>query len=125
MSLTVDNAIWRGVGAAGIAASVGVLLVLAALPEAAHVLACPLKELTGIPCPTCGTTRALIALAKGGVLAASRLQPLATAGVGLGLLASVWLAAGGRLTGRAHPFLRPLAVAAIAANWLYLLLDGR
>lgn len=117
--------IWRGIGAAGMTAIAGALVVLWAFPWAAGVLACPLKELTSIPCPTCGTTRALLALARGDVWSALRLQPLATAGVGLGLLASAWLAAGGRLPGRAHSVLRPLAVVAIVANWLYLFLDGR
>ncbi|MBI1865600.1 MAG: DUF2752 domain-containing protein [Nitrospirae bacterium] len=103
----------------------GALPVLWAFPGAAGVLACPLKELTSIPCPTCGTTRALLALAKGDAWSALRMQPLATAGVGLGFLASAWLAAGGRLPGRAHPILRPLAAVAIAANWFYLFFDGR
>ncbi len=125
MTLADETPIWRWVGAAGMVAIAGALLVLWVFPGATGILACPLKELTSVPCPTCGTTRALLAFARGDVLAAFRLQPLATAGVGLGLLASVWLAAGGRLPGRAHPLLRPLAAAAIAANWLYLFMDGR
>lgn len=120
-----ESPIWRGIGAAGMASIAGALLVLWAFPGAAGVLACPLKELTSVPCPTCGTTRALFALANGDVFGALRLQPLVTTGVGLGFLASAWLAGGGRFPGRSYPVLRPLAAVAIAANWLYLFLDGR
>lgn len=120
-----ESPIWRGIGVAGMASIAGALLVLWAFPGAAGVLACPLKELTSVPCPTCGTTRALLALAKGDALSALRLQPLVTTGVGLGFLASAWLAAGGRFPGRAHSALRPLAAFVVAANWLYLILDGR
>lgn len=40
---------------------------------AAH---CPLKDLTGIPCPTCGATSAAIALAAGDPRAAWSANPL-------------------------------------------------
>lgn len=44
--------------------------VLAGLP-------CPLRALTGVPCPTCGCTRALAALLRQDVAAYWQLQPLA------------------------------------------------
>src|SRR5689334_14229058 len=43
-----------------------------------QVTVCPLKHITGIPCPTCGGTRALKALGHGAVLAALRWNPLVT-----------------------------------------------
>jgi Protein of unknown function (DUF2752) len=55
---------------------------------------CPFRRLTGIPCPTCGTTRAAVALLGGHLGAALALNPLATlAGIGFvagGLLAPLW-----------------------------------
>jgi hypothetical protein len=56
--------------------------------------ACPFRALTGIPCPTCGTTHAAVALLHGHLTAALAANPLATvAGVVFmvgGLLAPLW-----------------------------------
>ena len=52
----------------------GALAVGAALPTADTGLLCPFRELTGIPCPLCGGTHAIVAaghLDLGGVLAAN------------------------------------------------------
>ena len=40
-------------------------------------VSCPIRVLTGIPCPTCGTTRALLSLLRGDVSAYLRYQPMA------------------------------------------------
>ena len=48
---------------------------------------CPSIVLFGVPCPSCGTTRALAALAQFDLLAAFRLNPLIVAGLGLALVA--------------------------------------
>jgi hypothetical protein len=37
---------------------------------------CALRNLTGIPCPTCGMTRSFCHIARGDLAGASRLQPL-------------------------------------------------
>lgn len=53
--------------------------------------ACPFRTLIGLPCLSCGTTRAALALAALDPLAALRLNPLATLGwsslIGGGLVA--------------------------------------
>ncbi len=57
---------------------------------------CPFRTITGIPCPTCGTTRAAVALLDGQLAQALALNPLSTlAAVGFlagGLIAPVWAA---------------------------------
>ena len=50
-----------------------------------HLFACRFRQLTGLPCPNCGTTRALLALLRLDVARAVRLSPVA--GIGVALLA--------------------------------------
>lgn len=91
------------------------------------VVACPLLEMTGLPCPTCGGTRALAALVAGDWAAAFAWNPgVAAAGV----VAAAWLPLGALLL--ALPGVRPgLPVRfpatvrwglplLLAANWVYL-----
>jgi len=92
---------------------------------------CPFHALTGIPCPTCGTTRAALALLGGHPLAALGWNPLATlAGIAFflgGVAAPLWVFRGGQLPTLAGP-LSPAArwgiVAVVAANWAYLIVRG-
>lgn len=60
---------------------------------AGYLFGCPFKEITGLPCPGCGTTRAALALAKfdfAGALVRFPLPTLAwTALIGGGLLAGL------------------------------------
>jgi hypothetical protein len=93
--------------------------------------ACPVRALTGWPCPTCGATRAALALADLDLGAAFVWNPLAAAALLLlvagGLLAAS-LAALGRLPAepKTLPFAARWAVAAaLAANWVYLIWAGR
>jgi hypothetical protein len=51
------------IGAAGLVAAAGVWPLLPVHPP----LACPLRRLTGIPCPLCGMTRACVAAVHGHV----------------------------------------------------------
>ncbi len=50
---------------------------------------CFFKELFGIPCPSCGTTRALIELTKGNVCSSLLINPLALVALPLGLLLQI------------------------------------
>lgn len=90
---------------------------------------CPLRELTGVPCPFCGSTRAFAALAELNFLGAFRLNPLVSFAA---LVAgAVWggelLRSGGspvRLSAstntRAH--WKWLLAGALLLNWIYLAL---
>jgi hypothetical protein len=87
---------------------------------------CPFRALTGLPCATCGSTRAALALLRLDLGAALRWNPLAA--IGLPLFVAAGLTAGALwLLGRDVPeprlplALRVASLAAIAANWVYLL----
>ena len=89
---------------------------------------CPFNAITGIPCPSCGTTRAALALLHGHPFHALVLNPLATlaglAFVGGGLLAPVWAVAGGRIPDLPRPlpaWARAATLAALAANWAWVI----
>lgn len=56
---------------------------------------CPLREMTGVPCPSCGSTRTFAALARLDFAAALRLNPLVC--VGACAASALWLLAMGRL----------------------------
>lgn len=94
-------------------------------------LRCPLKAAAGIPCPACGSGRATLALARLDLPAAFACNPLFTAAalafLAGGLVALV-LALAGRGVREPRALSVPLRVAlilALAANWGWLLLDGR
>ncbi len=92
---------------------------------------CLFKFLTGIPCAGCGSTRAGLALAHLDLVAAFRWNPLFSAGVLFLLLGGLW-AGILLLAGRPVPepkhlpnWFRWASVAALAANWIFVILDGR
>jgi hypothetical protein len=109
-------------------AAAGLLLVPFAPVLARLAPGCPFHALTGVPCPGCGTTRALVALAHGDFAGALAFNPLATAALLAGgaacLLAPVWILAGGTVPTLAPALPRRARLAlvlAIAANWAWLI----
>ena len=93
--------------------------------------ACTFHRMTGLPCPTCGTTRAVLAALDGRVLEAVRWNPLVVTAIAAfeagGLIAPIWLAGTGRvpvLEGRVPVWIRIAAVVLFVANWLWLVLSG-
>lgn len=116
----------------------GVFWGLAALgafllaPFAAQALpslpGCLFRELTGLPCPACGTAHAALALTRLDVASAIAFNPLATLAALLFLLGGA-AAASASVAGRAlrepslsGPAPRLAAILAVAANWAWLLL---
>jgi hypothetical protein len=121
--------LWLLVGAATLFVG-GLWLATEGVPP----LVCPLKTMTGLPCPTCGCTRALEALVAGDVAGAIRWNPAVVAGAALGAVYATYAAAA--LLGvvprlrvviapRDATWLRAAAWSAVAALWLFLVLDGR
>lgn len=89
---------------------------------------CPLRTLTGLPCPTCGTAHAAVALLDGRILAALAANPMTTVAAVLflvgGMLAPLWVLAGGRipaLSAQPPPWLRLLMLTALLAGWAYVI----
>jgi hypothetical protein len=87
---------------------------------------CVLHRLTGHPCPTCGSTRVVLGLARGAWLDALRLNPLVALGL---ILGGTWLGArlvSGRsltlnATARERQVLLALGLVALLANWAWVL----
>jgi hypothetical protein len=119
--------VFLGAGVLGVAA-VG-LLHLDHLPFST----CFFKLLTGLPCPTCGTTRALGRLFALDVAGAFAMNPLATLGaialLAWGLTDLALLPARKALAIEvSDPVARVLRVAALVAvvlNWVFLIASGR
>ena len=116
---------------AGVAGLWAALVVLAYAAEQAtghaHAL-CLFRRVTDTPCPTCGGTRATLAMLTGRPLAAFTLNPLVAAAL---LLGAAWIVAS---LARRRPVAKDLlhdrrawalGAIALAANWTYLLAAGR
>jgi hypothetical protein len=119
---------------ASVALALGVLFVAwRSLVEFPPVL-CPFLAVTGLPCPTCGSTRALFAFIAGHPLEAIRHNPLTGTGLALSipyLLYAAFVSVTGLPRLRVVPSTsvrrasRWTAWAAIAATWVFLIVDGR
>jgi Protein of unknown function (DUF2752) len=117
--------IWGGVAAALVAAAPFGPRLAGGLP------ACPFHLLTGLPCPTCGATRAALALARFDLGGAFLVSPLAALGwialVGGGLVAGAAALAGfgvPEAPARLPLWVRAAAIAVVLANWAYLVWSG-
>lgn len=111
------------------------LILLVAAPFSSFFVtampSCPFKSWTGVPCPTCGTTRAAALLAELRPLEALVLYPLATVAwvlfIAGGLLVGAWAGSGRPLPGLPRRISRgtqALVLSLILLNWLYSWLTG-
>lgn len=121
------GAIFGGIGV--IAAAAVALLGIDRLPFSV----CLLKMFSGIPCPTCGATRALSCLVRLDVAGAFAMNPLAAVAA---FAIAAWALADLALLPRRRALvveLRPgllgaarvAVVALLAVNWVYLVAAGR
>ena len=88
-------------GVAGLTAAGAAVAYRVALGGEGLWLPCPLRALTGIPCPLCGMTTAATALATGDLGAAVAANPFALLLAGFTLVMAVVMAA--RALGRLDP----------------------
>ena len=98
------------------------------LAIAPHLRPCIFYAWTGIPCPTCGTTRAAVAFLGGHMVEAFSTNPLAAAGGFLFVAGApvvfLWAFSGipmPRVSGPLPPWLRFAALSIICLNWVYLI----
>jgi len=98
------------------------------------LLVCPLRAVTGLPCPTCGSTRAWAALLDGRLGDAARLNPLVFATTlalppyavyGLTVAAASLPRIRIQLGRSGRAALRILVALVGATLWLFLIIDGR
>ncbi len=111
------------------AAAVGSVYPLIMAHTGGRGLPCPLRTLTGVPCPFCGLTTATVALTHGNWPAAAAASPLACLVAGLAIGTAPVLVA--RATGRAaaprawpaaaRRRARWLAAAVVALSWVFQL----
>lgn len=112
--------------------SIAALCVLAVkyLPIAHVAPSCVFKGISGIPCPTCGATRALMNMTEGNFMDAVTMNPLAAVLVAAALLSCLYsvvsLLFGLRrvafsLSEREKDRMRIAAVMIVLANWGYVL----
>jgi hypothetical protein len=111
------------------------LALVGASPWAAYATdalwECTFKSWTGIPCPTCGTARAALALARLDILGALERYPLPAASwiflIVAGLAAGAMALLGRTpppIPKRLPPWARTAIVAAILANWMHSIATG-
>ena len=112
---------------------VGVLLFLIACTYFHLPVHCPFKFVTGLPCPGCGGTRAVMALLHGQILEAIYLNPLSVLLVVLAIIAPLWLfidcyRGTNSLSRVMHsPWPTPVAIIIaliILANWIWNIVKG-
>ena len=120
--------LWLAAGA--VAAALFFAAGWAGLPSGAGYTVCAFRRLTGIPCPGCGLTRAMGALARGELLLALHFHPFAP--LVLGEAAALWGAIGAAVV-RQRPVALPSKLverivvwqtAAFLALWLGRLATG-
>lgn len=97
-------------------------------------LVCPFRALTGWPCPTCGMTRAMVALLGGDLAGSLRLNPIVPPAVCVMALYVPYAIVVAhlslprlrvRLDVRDWTVLRWVTGAGALALWLFLIADGR
>ena len=108
----------------------GVALYTALARSAEHAPSlCVFRNVTGLPCPTCGTTRATLAFARGDILAGVLYNPFVVTALAIGLTLCVVQWGFGRrieiaISPRSKRFGWALVAVGFLTNWAYLIARG-
>ena len=92
-----------------------------------HVRLCLFKRITGVPCPTCGSTRSVLHLLGGDIAGAFRMQPFVFAAAVIFTAALLLRVLSARrvhveMSTTARRIAWSLVLAAFLANWAYVIL---
>lgn len=95
-----------------------------------HAVVCMFRRLTGMPCPSCGLTRGVMAVARGDLARGLAFNPLLLTALFLFLAATALRLVAGRaprlgLTPRERRVAFAFALLLLAANWVYVLRTDR
>jgi len=102
------------------------------LPVLAFVPSCVFRDLTGVPCPTCGATRSVVHLARGDFFASFSMNPLISLCIVVSVLVFFYSLItlivgvpriGVTLSDQEKNIVRYGTVALALANWCYLILS--
>ncbi len=109
-------------------AAVALYTALARSVEHAPSL-CVFRNVTNLPCPTCGTTRATLAFARGDILAGVLYNPFVVTAIAIGLTLCVVQWVFGRrieiaISPRTKRFGWALVAVGFLTNWAYLIAHG-
>jgi hypothetical protein len=102
-----------------------------------HITVCPIKKVTGLPCPSCGSTRAVVALAEGDIKKSFFENPFGAFLASFILLGPPWIV-WDYLSGNStfmHWYLRAeklmrrrsvaiLLIGLVVANWIWNIIKG-
>ncbi|MDG5767898.1 DUF2752 domain-containing protein [Balneolales bacterium ANBcel1] len=118
----------------------GALLLYTGLSagQGSEVIICPFKLLTGMPCPSCGTARAVLLITEGDLFTSVMMNPLGIPAAIALLVTPAWVAAdllrnsdslfrAFRETERfisSHKWAAFLLAALISANWIWNFTKG-
>jgi hypothetical protein len=111
-------------------ASVVILARVVAWRTGARLDLCLFHRLTGHPCPTCGTTRGLLAMARGAWRESFAWNPLTMMGAVIGSLAVAGRVVTAKtlefqLTSRERRLLLTVGLVLLGINWIWLIYSQR
>lgn len=121
--------LWAAIAAGAYLAVIAAVMLLS-VHTGRPVSLCLFKRLTHLPCPTCGSSRAVLALLHGRVVQAWLYNPLVVTAGWAGLVILAVRAVTGRwpkltLSKTAKRYLWVALAVAAAANWAWVVAAGR